>query len=70
VSTPGELWEVEHWLTELRTEINKTYDYRYSVLSVVFAKLLRRRVLSDSDLNGLGPDKVALIQRGFEIYGN
>jgi hypothetical protein len=68
VSTPDELWEVEHWLTERRTEINKTYDYRYSVLPVVFAKLLRRRVLSDSDLNGLDPEKVDLIRRGFEIY--
>ena len=70
VSAPDELWEVEHWLTERRREIDETYDYRYSVLPVVFAKLLRRRTLSGSDLNGLGPEKVDLIRRGFEFYGN
>jgi hypothetical protein len=70
MSTPGELWEVEHWLTERRREIDETYDYRYSVLPVVFAKLLRRRTLSDGDLKGLGPEKVNLIRRGFEFYGN
>jgi hypothetical protein len=69
VSTADELWEVEHWLTERRREVDETYDYRYSVLPVVFAKLLRRRTLSDSDLNGLGREKVDLIRRGFEFYG-
>jgi len=70
VSTPDELWGVEYWLTARRREIDATYDYRYSVLPVVFAKLLHRGTLSDSDLNGLGPQKVDLIRRGFEFYGN
>ena len=70
VSTPDELWEVAHWLTERRREIDTTYDYRYSVLPVVFAKLLRRRVLSDSDLNGLGQEKVDLIRRDLRSTEN
>jgi hypothetical protein len=70
VFTPEELWEVEHWLTERRKEIDMTYDYRYSVLPVVFAKLLHRRVVSNSDLDGLGPEKIDLIRRGFKIYEN
>jgi hypothetical protein len=70
VSTPDELWQAEHWLMERRREIDTTHDYCYSLLPVVFAKLLRRRVLSDSDLNGLGPEKVDLIRRGLRSTEN
>lgn len=68
VSTPDELWEVEAWLTKRRKEINETYEFRYSVLPLVFAKLMYRRLLSEDDLKGLGPEKVDLIRRGFGVH--
>ena len=38
VSTPEELWELEQWLSDRRKDIDETYDFRYSILPVVFAK--------------------------------
>ena len=61
---PAELWELERWLTERRREIDRKYDYRYSVLLLVFATLLREGNLSEDDLTGLAQDKVDDICRG------
>jgi hypothetical protein len=55
---PDELWEIEHWLTRRRQEIDSKYDFRYSVLPLVFAKLLRDGRISEGELNGLGEDKL------------
>jgi Photoprotection regulator fluorescence recovery protein len=38
---PSELWDLEGWLTLRRREIERSYDYRYSILPIVFAHLLR-----------------------------
>ncbi len=65
VSRPEELWDFEQWLSERRKEIDKTYDFRYSILPVVFAKLLHRRTLSDVELTGLSAEKIELVHRGF-----
>ena len=63
VSAPDQLWEIERWLANRRQEIGETYDYRYSVLPLVFAKLLHRRLLSEDDLTGFDSEKVELIRR-------
>jgi len=42
----------------------KKYDYRYSVLIGVFARLLYEGWLSEQDLAGLSPEKLELIRRG------
>jgi hypothetical protein len=55
---PDELWEMEHWLTRRRQEIDSKYDFRYSVLPLVFAKLLRDGRISEGELHGLGEDKL------------
>ena len=55
-------WNV--WLTERREDINETYDYRYSVLPMVFAKLIYRKMLSEDELIGLGSEKIEEIRRG------
>jgi len=36
------LWELEEYLTESRKEIDRKYDYRYSVLTLVFGSLIRK----------------------------
>jgi Photoprotection regulator fluorescence recovery protein len=58
----SELWQLESWLTERRREMERQYDYRYSVLPFVFATLLKQGRLSESDLHGLAVEKVELIR--------
>jgi hypothetical protein len=64
VSDPDQLWRLERWLTERREEIKETYDFRYSVLPMVFAKLIYRKTLSEDELIGLGSEKIEEIRRG------
>jgi hypothetical protein len=64
IEEPFELCELESWLTERRQDINRIYDYRYSILPIVFARLLRDGHLREEDLQGLRPEKLELIRRG------
>lgn len=57
-STPERLWQLHDLLTEERREVDEKYDYRYSVLIFVFARLLREEWLHVADLDGLSEDKV------------
>ena len=63
IEEPPDLWNLESWLTERRREIDRRYDYRYSVLPLVFAHLLRDGRLTEDDLNGLEQEKLDLIRR-------
>jgi Photoprotection regulator fluorescence recovery protein len=63
ISEPAELWELEDWLDERRQDINRRYDYRYSVLPIVFAHLIRDGRLRIDDLKGLRQEKLELINR-------
>jgi hypothetical protein len=63
IQESSELWELEGWLTERRTGIDRKYDYRYSVLPLVFATLLREGRLTEDDLTGLAQDKLEAILR-------
>jgi hypothetical protein len=63
IEEPSELWGLESWLTKRRREIDRRYDYRYSVLPLVFAHLLRDGRLTEDDLHGLGQGKLDLIRR-------
>lgn len=56
------LWELEAWLAEQRRRIDRTFDYRYSVLPLVFATLLGDNRISEGDLHGLAPEKLNAIQ--------
>ena len=62
IDEASELWELEGWLAERRREIDRTFDFRYSVLPIVFAKLLREGRLAQEDLYGLAPDKLDAIR--------
>jgi hypothetical protein len=62
LKTPGELWDLEEWLTKRRREIDNLYDYRYSVLPLVLAALLYRGLVSEAELEGLGRDKLDRIR--------
>lgn len=67
VSKPDELWELEDWLSERRQDIDRRYDYRYSVLPMVFAHLIREGRLREEDLKGLCLEKLAVISRSASL---
>lgn len=55
------VWGVHEYLSDKRGEIDTKYDYRYSVLILVFARLLREGWLSEGDLRGLAAEKLNMI---------
>jgi len=61
-SAPTEIWRVQEYLYEQRRIIDRIYDYRYSMLLFVFARLLRDGWLTEVDLAGLHSDKIASIK--------
>lgn len=63
IQRPSELWDLEHYLTECRTQIDRQSDYRYSVLILVFGNLIRQGRLSEQELQGLSEDKLDAIRR-------
>jgi hypothetical protein len=62
IQQSSDLWELEHYLTQRRKEIDRTYDYRYSQLPHVFGKLLYEKRLREAELRGLREDKLNLIR--------
>lgn len=62
LSNPEDIWEFHDYLTEIRKEIDEKYDYRYSILILVFANLLKQQWLTIDDLNGLSTDKIDKIK--------
>jgi hypothetical protein len=53
IKEPADVWDLEHYLTERRKEIDRKYDYRYSQLTQVFGRLLYERRITEEDLRGL-----------------
>jgi hypothetical protein len=62
IQQSSDLWDLEHYLTERRKEINRKYDYRYSQLAHVFGKLLYEKRLREDELRGLQEDKLNSIR--------
>ena len=62
VNEPADLWDLEHYLTQRRKEIDRKYDYRYSQLTHVFGRLLYENRLGEEDLRGLREDKQKTIR--------
>jgi hypothetical protein len=67
VKEPADVWELEHYLTERRKEINRKYDYRYSQLRHVFGRLLYEGRVSEEELRGLSDDKLKSIRSLAEL---
>jgi hypothetical protein len=57
-SIPADLWKIHDYLTEQRQNVDKVYDYRYSMLILVFARLLRDGWLTEADLEGIAEEKL------------
>src|ERR1700746_1325046 len=58
----SDLWDLEHYLTRRRKEIDRKYNYRYSPLTAVFGTLLYENRLSEEELRGLREDKMESIR--------
>ncbi len=57
------IWSMHEYLVERRREIDRKYDYRYSVLIMVFGQLCAQGWLDLDDLAGLDEDKLHGIRR-------
>ena len=62
IQQSSHLWDLEHYLTERRKEIDRKYDYRYSQLTHVFGRLLYEKRLREEELRGLREDKLKPIR--------
>jgi hypothetical protein len=62
IQQSSDLWDLEHYLTQRRKEIDRKYDYRYSRLTEAFGRLLHENRLSEEELRGLGEDKLKSIR--------
>ena len=62
IQQPSDLWDLEHYLTQRRKEIDRKYDCRCSQLTHVFGKLLYEKRLGEEDLRGLREDKLSSIR--------
>lgn len=58
VTEVGEVWEVRDWLNSRGQEIDGDFDYRYSVLISVFARLVRSGKIDLNTLAGLDEQKL------------
>ena len=59
---PDDIWRICDYLTEQRDRTDEKYDYRYSVLIFVFARLIKEGWLTEADLVGIGKDKIEKVQ--------
>lgn len=62
IKEPADLWELEHYLTQRRKDIDRKYDFRSSRLTQVLGKLLCERRISEEELRGLREDKMKAIR--------
>lgn len=56
-----QVWKLHDFLSARRHEIDGKYDYQYSALIFVFARLLNEKWLSLEELQDLGRDKLVKI---------
>jgi hypothetical protein len=62
VTEPQEMWPLQEYLARKQREIERKYDYRYSQLLLVFARLLREGRIQEAQLTGLSEEKLAYIR--------
>jgi len=63
INNPPGLWHRSEYLTRKREELDEKYDYRYSVLRFVFARLIHEGWLTKEDLAGLSDEKLTEIRQ-------
>ena len=61
VSSPDDLWKVRNYLSKTLKNVERKYDFRYSVLILVFAQLMKDGWIEENELIGLSEDKISKI---------
>ena len=61
IESPVDIWKLHDFLTKERRQIDDKYDYRYSRLILVFARLMSEGWIKKEDLDGLKEDKISRI---------
>lgn len=56
-----DMWHLHDFLSARRHDIDGKYDYQYSVLIFVFARLVKEGWLQLSELDGLDSDKLGKV---------
>lgn len=69
LSTPESIWDLRDFLNSKAKEFDKRYDYRYSVLDDVFAKLIFENILSLDELQPLSKKKQEQIKNILNFFG-
>jgi len=67
INEPSDLWKIHDYLSEKRKETDEKYDYRYSVLILVFARLMYEGWVRLEDLEGLSDAKLQKIRAIAEL---
>jgi hypothetical protein len=67
-SAPADVWKIHDYLFVQRRATDKIYDYRYSVLLTVFARLLEEKWLNVADLAGLQESKIEKIREWVSFW--
>lgn len=62
IEAPDQMWKLREFLERKEREIEEKYDYRYSQLAFVFARLLREERIQEEQLVGLAEDKRSVIR--------
>ena len=68
IDDADQLWALIDQMKDKRYQFEQKYDYRYSVLVSVLARLLGEKRISAADLAGLDDDKLAAISTKSEIF--
>jgi hypothetical protein len=61
IAALDDTWQLHDFLSARRHEIDGKYDYRYSVLIFVFARLIQEGWLHLNELEGLEKDKLTKV---------
>ena len=61
-ATPSEMWDVEDYLRQRRRDIDELFDYRYSQLPLVLARLIWEGHLKEAQLAGLSEEKLEIVR--------
>lgn len=67
VSAASEIWDIDRYIREEGKDIDMVFDYRYSQLIIVFARIIQDGLLNEGDLAGLDQDKLDAIRSAVAV---
>lgn len=62
MTTPQDIRKIHDYLNAQRKQVDEKYDYRYSMLPLILARLVQEKWLSQEDLRGLDEEKLRIIK--------